>query len=845
MTKEDYDKIYVFISKKEYWVYFLLFIFPFVYPKTYLKIFDEYFNDLFFQNIKSSFAVDFIFVIFLSLFGAFCFVKYKLEYQINRSRFIILAILCFWYSFARFSSGWNMVQMEYIPFLKYSDILPLILIINGITIFYENRRITRVSPLMNNLRFNPEVELVEDDILNRKKYALQIAESIVNSFENYSDTENTSSSEGSPNHEILYSGVGSFSVGIVGKWGSGKSIFIHRIISHIKAKEDCIVIEFHPWRNHESSNLTKNFFETIREELGKIDSKLGLELRAYSGQLSKLDDNIYVKTIDFMLNIIFGEASVDKLYNQINQSILKLKKKVIVVIDDLDRLEGNEMMEVIKLIRSSSNFKRMAFIVAYDKDYVVNQINSVRGVGNDDFLDKIFLTEFSLPIFENDLLEEYFKKYLTTLMKRSEIELSDSESRCLDLNIQGQKYIFNQCIKSIRDVVRFSNMFIVDYNQVKEEVYFLDFLNIELIKYKFFNVYSFLIQHYGNLLNVYEALVSIDEKKLDDLLKNNLKMPFQTKNLLLQLFHNRVPINVPIVNQDKGEISELELNKSIIVNGNLFGYLAYRVGRNQLTENTFRNSRYSEYEIFCLEINKWILDNKITQILEKFSLIRRFRDEDDFFNVFRALFSIVIKENNKLRGIDILKGILNNQKLSSEILNKVLEFISQQTPETFEFKIEIVDYLFDHSVNKNQISSEAKSSNLQNLIEEALGNYNMLGFSVDRLLVSLDRHIVVKQILSVSELSDVLLNIFDSSFKKSLNYIFKVRGQNYESGYFLWLFDDFSMKKYLSNGDLTEDQQRNLFRVFEIFSKENDSDDRVLIGVDTDTLHPQYHYYNE
>lgn len=55
----------------------------------------------------------------------------------------------------------------------------------------------------------------------------------------------------------------------------------------------------------------------------------------------------------------------------------------MVVIDDLDRLEGTELMAVLKLIRITANFKNLIFIVAYDKGFVAN---ALKGVGGEEFL---------------------------------------------------------------------------------------------------------------------------------------------------------------------------------------------------------------------------------------------------------------------------------------------------------------------------------------------------------------------------------------------------------------------------------------------------------------------------
>ena len=56
------------------------------------------------------------------------------------------------------------------------------------------------------------------------------------------------------------------------------------------------------------------------------------------------------------------------------QSLQKIDRPIVVFIDDLDRLGGNEIMEVLKLIRNVANFPGLKFVAAYDRAYMVEVI---------------------------------------------------------------------------------------------------------------------------------------------------------------------------------------------------------------------------------------------------------------------------------------------------------------------------------------------------------------------------------------------------------------------------------------------------------------------------------------
>lgn len=70
--------------------------------------------------------------------------------------------------------------------------------------------------------------------------------------------------------------------------------------------------------------------------------------------------------------------------------------------DDLDRLDSNEILEVFRTIRNSFDIANTFFILGFDIDYVVDQIrDKVKGSGESDraleYLDKIFQMRLNMP----------------------------------------------------------------------------------------------------------------------------------------------------------------------------------------------------------------------------------------------------------------------------------------------------------------------------------------------------------------------------------------------------------------------------------------------------------------
>ena len=77
----------------------------------------------------------------------------------------------------------------------------------------------------------------------------------------------------------------------------------------------------------------------------------------------------------------------------------------MILLDDLDRLDKEEILNGLKLIRTISDFNNVIFIVGYDRKYIVKTIDQP----SDNYLDKIFNVELALlPFRENKLVDQLF-----------------------------------------------------------------------------------------------------------------------------------------------------------------------------------------------------------------------------------------------------------------------------------------------------------------------------------------------------------------------------------------------------------------------------------------------------
>lgn len=241
----------------------------------------------------------------------------------------------------------------------------------------------------------------------------------------------------------------SFAVGITGEWGSGKSTFLNTMKKEIKKEDFAEIVEFNPWLCNSPEQVTQDFFATLINELSPKHSTLSRDINKYAKLLNKIaKPSLSIFGID--LDLTPGDDSLDELKENISKKLAKLPKKVVILIDDTDRLEGNEVFEILRLIRNTADFKNVIYIATYDKEYVTDVLNDNKIKDPSAYLEKIFQVEVHLPKIEDYELWE-------TLMK--EIEISENNNFIQNLN--DNKELILKILTNYRKIKRFARKYLL------------------------------------------------------------------------------------------------------------------------------------------------------------------------------------------------------------------------------------------------------------------------------------------------------------------------------------------------------------------------------------------------
>jgi hypothetical protein len=395
----------------------------------------------------------------------------------------------------------------------------------------------------------------------------------------------------------------SFAIGITAEWGAGKTTFLNVMKKAIEKEGFAEIVEFNPWLCNSPEQLTQDFFATLRDKLSPTYSTLSKPISKYAKLLTKIvKPSFCLGKIELELNSDGDSLSESK--EHLSEKLAQLPKKVVIMIDDTDRLEGTEAFEILRLIRNTADFKNVIYLATYDKEYVTEVLKDNKINNPSAYLEKIFQVEIHLQKIESSQL---WKTLQAEIEKQT-----NSHTVCLmilDLWTKHNYDFVSRILTNYRQVKRFARQFTVylDYlhkNKLIDELSIIDLFWIELLQTYDKRVYNILAKDPMLLLKVSNKGLIIKREILNDKdeKKEKSKWKEETERILKIIFEEEYP----------------ELNILFYNNG-------IDLRRMRLTENYFKyfTLKLSSDQISFEEMDKMLQSNNPEQIISEWQKNRK------------------------------------------------------------------------------------------------------------------------------------------------------------------------------------------------------------------------------
>lgn len=305
----------------------------------------------------------------------------------------------------------------------------------------------------NGLSTDRPVSRSADDLLGRTAFAQRIADQAL--------------AVGVPTGLVL---------AITGPWGSGKSSTMALVDEALGDR--AISLRFNPWWFTAGDSLVVRFFAELSTQIA--DPELKASARAYAELLAPLPGmaGALARGVEKVL-----AESIEQRRDRVVETLRRLDRRVVVFVDDIDRLPPGDIAELVRLVKLVGDFDNVTYVLAFDAQHTARSLSAAFGLGDEaygsEYLDKIVQVSHALPYVAHDRLAPLLVKRLDEAMAAAGLEHRFAR----DVTFQA---LLDQAVgpllRTLRDVERVANVVPTALSLLEDDVAPCDVVALEVLR---------------------------------------------------------------------------------------------------------------------------------------------------------------------------------------------------------------------------------------------------------------------------------------------------------------------------------------------------------------------------
>lgn len=214
---------------------------------------------------------------------------------------------------------------------------------------------------------------------------------------------------------------------IYGEFGSGKSSMLNFIEESLRQRHSAtpIIVRFNGWLPGSQENLADQLLGDIAAECRK---------KYFVPQLSRISSKVaksVTRGIPHLggLEEWFPKETQHDLIEGLRNLLDRIPLRVVVLVDEIDRMRKDELFVLMKLIRGFASIPRLSFICALERNHVEKLVREEFGAIDYTFFHKFFAESYPLPKLLDSFLESEACDGLVSVFDRQGWFLSDSSTK--------------------------------------------------------------------------------------------------------------------------------------------------------------------------------------------------------------------------------------------------------------------------------------------------------------------------------------------------------------------------------------------------------------------------------
>jgi len=273
-------------------------------------------------------------------------------------------------------------------------------------------------------------------------------------------------------------------VAVTGSYGDGKTSVLNLLSAKLEGRTDVVCVRFSTWLPTDQRTLVSTLISAI---LAKIETRLFIpRIKRDLTVLTRLLFAVLPKVPNPFKPLI-EEPSQEQQIAELRRHLSSLPLRVLVVLDDLDRMRKRELNLLLKMLRGVPEFPQLTYICAFDHSALVRTLRKSDTVASQQeaeyFLEKFFPDEIPLPKIERARLSVEFERRFYAICDRCDLVSDPSERQSFkeELRVLWQltlKVYFN----NLRRIKLLTNRLRYSLPVVGQEVNLRDFVLLEAVR---------------------------------------------------------------------------------------------------------------------------------------------------------------------------------------------------------------------------------------------------------------------------------------------------------------------------------------------------------------------------
>lgn len=549
---------------------------------------------------------------------------------------------------------------------------------------------------------NEPIDNVRDDFYNYSQYAYSIQDAIRKSA--------------ITDEPLVF--------GVYGRWGDGKSSFLNFLFKNLELSDETkykkiLKFKFNPWRYSTEDKVLLEFFngliKVINHEYNLKDKDSLIEklvnyakmvLKGTSIEIEKGWNLGYKYTTKaaFDFDKVLGSnqaKSIEDQKEEIDNALKNYKFRIVIFLDDIDRLNKAEIYNLFRLIKLTASFRSITYILSFDLDMVAKAIYLNYGDEVEDgyrYIEKIVNIPLKLPKLDSFKILGSLNSGLASIFVKNEIDTNKVTAKPNEHTFEtgmNRFYVeiegIEKLLETPREIVRLLNSFSVSLLVLKNEVNYADLLWLEFLRLKFPNLYHFVKQNPSLfIVQVFPTTISDTVKapyydQVGTFLKENKVSRIKERNCVYEILDKLFPYHQSLndlLSSKRKDILDVKSNRKL-------SKIERRINHNEIFSLYFQYNTDGVISLVAIE-----------------PLFKSLSNAEDY------------KESDHL--LKDLIAVYNKAKLRYELLDKTKSFKQNQKDEKkrlIELLLRNVEELHDNELFLDKRKATTKQELIQDIFE--------------------------------------------------------------------------------------------------------------------------------